>query len=150
MISEVQIEKLKKEDLKEAISIYDKEYDVTTNYDKLFLVYDEIYHNPAYHNIVAKLDGKIVGLATIIINYDIVEEIKPFLTVWNLAIHKDYRRQKIGTKILEYIFNFAESHNCDFISLFAETSNKAAQSFYDSLGYNKEVGYVKLINKDKW
>ncbi len=72
------------------------------------------------------------------------------MTVWNIAIHKDYRRQKIGTKILEYIFNFAESHNCDFISLFAETSNKAAQSFYDSLGYNKEVGYVKLINKDKW
>ena len=117
MISKIQIEKLKREDLKEAISIYDREYDVNTNYDKLFLVYDEIYHNPAYHNIVAKLDGKIVGLATIIINYDIVEEIKPFLTVWNLAIHKDYRRQKIGTKILEYIFNFAESHNCDFISL---------------------------------
>ena len=31
MISEVQIEKLKKEDLKEAISIYEKEYDLKTN-----------------------------------------------------------------------------------------------------------------------
>lgn len=65
MISEIQIEKLKKEDLKEAISIYDREYDVNTNYDKLFLVYDKMEHNPAYHCIVAKLDSKIVGLVTI-------------------------------------------------------------------------------------
>ena len=144
---EISIEKLKKEDLKEAISIYDDNHNLTTNYDKLINIYDKIYDNSAYHNIVAKINGKIVGLATVIINYDIVEELKPFLTVWNFGIKEEYRRQKIGTKMFEYIYEYAKSNDCDFISLIAEKDNKIAQSFYEKLGYNKEIGYIKLINK---
>ena len=55
------IEKLKKEDLREAINIYDSNHKIKTNYEKLLNIYDKIYNNPAYHNIVAKLNGKIVG-----------------------------------------------------------------------------------------
>ena len=141
------IEKLKKEDLKEAISIYDANHNLTTNYDKLFNIYDGIYNNPAYHNIVAKINGEIVGLATIIINYDIVEQLKPFLTIWNFGVKKEYRRKKIGTQMFEYIYQFAKDNNCDFISLITESDNLVAQSFYEKQGYIKEVGYVKLMDK---
>lgn len=144
----VVIEKLKKQDLKEAIGIYDDNHNLTTNYDKLLDTYDDIYNNPAYHNIVAKIDGKIVGLATLIINYDIVEELKPFLTVWNFGVRKEYRRNKIGTKMFEYIYEFAKENNCDFISLIAETNNSTAQSFYESTGYKREVGYIKMVDKN--
>lgn len=144
------IEKLKKEDLKDAIDIYDKNHNLTTNYDKLFAMYDDIYNNPAYHNIVAKVNDEIVGLATVIINYDIVERLKPFLTVWNFGVKEKYRKNKIGTQMFEYIYQFAKQNNCDFISLIAETDNTIAQSFYEKLGYIKEVGYVKLVNKQKW
>ena len=146
----ITIEKLKKEDLKDAINIYDSNHNIKTNYDKLLSIYDDIYNNPLYRNIVAKVDNKIVGLATIIINYDIVEELKPFLTIWNFGVIKEYRRQKIGTEMFEYIYNFAEENNCDFISLIAESNNKVAQSFYENLGYVKEIGYVKLVDKEKW
>jgi len=149
-MSNLIIEKLQKSDLKEAISIYDSNHNLKTNYEKLFQEYDKIYNNPDYHNIVVKLNGKIVGMATIVINRDIVEELHPFLTIWNLGIHKDYRRMKIGTKMLEYIYNYAKDLGCDFISLIAETDNIPAQQFYESLGYNKEVGFVKLINKQNW
>ncbi len=140
------IEKLRKEDLKEAIKVYDDNHDLKTNYDKLLSIYDSIYNNQAYHNIVAKIDNKIVGLATIIINYDIVEELKPFITVWNFGVIKEYRRQKIGTKMLQYIYDYAKDNNCDFIALLASPSNKVAQAFYESMGYNKEVGYMKHID----
>ena len=145
---DVIIEKLKKEDLKEAIKIYDINHNLKTNYEKLLSVYDDIYNNPAYHNIVAKVDGKIVGLATVIINYDIVEKLKPFLTVWNFGVKEEFRRNKIGTKMFEYIYKFAQDNNCDFISLIADSNNKGAQSFYDSLGYTREVGYTKFVNKE--
>ncbi len=82
------IEKLEKKDLKEDVSIYDTNHNLKTNFQKLLSEYDKIYQNPDYHNIVAKLDGKIVGMATIVINHDIVEELHPFLTVWNLGVHK--------------------------------------------------------------
>ena len=144
------IEKLKKDDLKEAINIYDSNYNLVTDYDKLVLTYDSIYSNPAYHNIVAKVNDEIVGLATIIINYDIVEQLKPFITVWNFGVKEKYRRNKIGTQMFEYIFQFAKQNNCDFISLITSSDNIVAQSFYEKMGYNKEVGYVKLIDKEKW
>lgn len=99
---EIVIEKLSKKDLKEAISIYDSNHNLTTNYEKLYQEYDSIEINPDYFNLVAKINDKVVGLATVITNHDIVEELKPFLTVWNLGVHKDYRRMGIGTKILEY------------------------------------------------
>lgn len=144
------IEKLKKEDAKEAVSIYDMNHNIKTNYEKLINTFDKINNNPDYHNIVAKLDGKIVGFATIVMNHDIVEELKPFLTVWNFGVHKDYRRKKIGTKMFNYIYDFAKKLDCDFIALMAEKDNIIAQSFYEHLGYIKEVGYVKLINKKTW
>lgn len=149
-MSKIVIEKLCKKDLEEAISIYDNNHGLKTNYEKLYNEYDKINVNPDYHNIVAKIDDKIVGIATIVINHDIVEELKPFLTVWNLGVHKDYRRMKIGTEILNYIYEYAQKNNCDFIALIAEKENEIGQKFYESLGYIREVGYVKLINKESW
>lgn len=143
------IEKLEKKDLKEAISIYDTNHNLKTNFNKLFQEYDKIYQNPDYHNIVAKTDGKIVGMATIVINRDIVEELHPFLTVWNLGVHKDYRRQKVDTHLLDYIYNYAKSLGCDFIALIAEKDNTVGKKFYESLGYQKEIGFIKLIDKEK-
>lgn len=149
-MEKVIIEKLEKSDLKEAVSIYDNNHNLKTNFQKLMQEYDKIYDNPDYHNIVAKLNGKIVGMATIVINHDIVEELHPFLTVWNLGVHKDYRRKKIGTAILDYIYHYAKDLECDFIALIAESDNTVGQKFYESLDYIKEVGFVKLINKENW
>lgn len=142
------VEKLKKEDLIEAISIYDNNHDITTDYKRLKRVYSEICENPMYHNVVAKVDGKIVGFALVILNYDIVDRLKPFLTVWNFGVAKEWRRKGIGMKMFEYIDSFSKSKNCDFISLIAEKDNVIAQSFYEKIGYSKEVGYVKFMNRN--
>ena len=146
---EILIEKLKQEDLIAAINIYDKNHGTTTDYNKLLTVYDDIYNNSAYHNIVAKVNNEIVGLATVIINYDIVEQLKPFLTVWNFGVKEEYRRNKIGTKMFEYIYQFAKQNKCDFICLIAERDNIVAQSFYEKIGFSKEVGYVKFVESQK-
>lgn len=143
---EVIIEKLKKDDLVDAIKIYDENHNLTTNYNKLLEIYDSIYNNELYHNIVAKVNGEIVGLATVIINYDIVDQLKPFLTIWNFGIKKEFRRKNIGTQMLDYIYKFAYQNNCDFISLLAEKSNIIAQAFYENAGYKKEIGYIKPVN----
>lgn len=113
----------------------------------MFSIYDKIDDNPLYHNIVAKVDGEIVGFATVMIHYDIVEELKPFLTVWNFGVKEEYRRKKIGTEMFYYIDLFAKENHCAFIALFAEKDNIIAQKFYESLHYDKAVGYVKFIEK---
>lgn len=144
---EIVIEKLSKKDLKEAISIYDSNHNLTTNYEKLYQEYDMIEINPDYLNLVAKTNDEVVGFATVVINHDIVEELKPFLTVWNLGVHKDYRRMRVGTKLLEYIYEYGKSLDCAFIALLAEKDNISAQQFYENLQFEKVVGYFKLITK---
>ena len=52
--------------------------------------------------------------------------------------------------MLDYIYNLAKNLKCDFIALIAESDNIIGQQFYESLGYIKEIGYVKLINKSIW
>lgn len=146
-MNNIVVNKLEKEDLKEAIAIYDINHKTKTNYDKLLKQYDDIYNNPVFHNIVAKKDGRIVGLATVVLNYDIVEELKPFLTVWNVGVHKDYRRCKVGTALLNYVYDYAKKLNCDFVALIADSDNKQAHAFYESLGYEKYNGYVKIVDK---
>lgn len=49
--------------------------------------------------------------------------------------------------MLEYIYNYAHDLGCDFIALLSEKDNITAQRFYENLGYEKEVGYIKLISK---
>lgn len=144
---EISVEKLQRKDLKEAIEVYDENHQLKTNMDKLFSIYDKIDENPLYHNIVAKVDGKIIGFATVMIDYDIVEELRPFLTVWNFGVKKEYRRRKIGTEMFRYIDFFAKENNCAFITLIAESDNVIAQKFYESLHYDQAVGYVKFIEK---
>lgn len=143
----VRVEKLQRNDLKEAIEVYDENHQLKTNMNILFSIYDKIDENPLYHNIVAKVDEKIVGFATVMIHYDIVEELRPFLTVWNFGVKKEYRRRKIGTEMFRYIDFFAKENNCAFITLIAESDNVIAQKFYENLHYDKAAGYVKFIEK---
>lgn len=144
---DVVIEKLTKEDLDEFVKIYDDNHGVKTNKDNLDNQFEKLNINEAYYNIVAKINNKVVGMATVIKNYDIVEELKPFLTVWNLGVHKDYRRMKIATKLLEHIYSYAKENGCAFIALLAQKDNIAAQKLYNSAGYEEAYGYFKMIGE---
>lgn len=48
--------------------------------------------------------------------------------------------------MFNYIYDFAKKNEYSFISLIADSKNTVAQAFYESLGYKKVIGYVKLID----
>ena len=130
----VVIEKLEKKDLKEAISIYDENHSLKTNYEKLLAIYEDIYNNKAYHNIVAKINGKIVGLATIIINYDYTKYMKEL--------------EKTKTRSLT-TFYFNDRNNKDF----QEYEGKQYNANYEFGGiitkYDEEKSVIEIKNKLK-
>lgn len=145
---EIIVEKLKREDLLDAIEIYDDNHGIKSNVSLAIQKFDELDNSPTMHNIVAKIDDEVVGFATIIINYDIVAELKPFLTIWNVGVRKDKRHMGIATKMFEYIENFSRENDYLFVSLVADINNTGAQKFYESLGYEKHVGYFKMNDSD--
>ncbi|MDE5630917.1 MAG: GNAT family N-acetyltransferase, partial [Bacilli bacterium] len=120
---DITVEKLKREDLIEAVSIYDDNHAIESNIELVKKRFDELDNCPTMHNIVAKINGEVVGFATVIINYDIVAELKPFLTIWNVGVKKNKRRMGIATKMFEYIENFSKENDYLFISLVADKNN---------------------------
>ncbi len=140
-------EYLKEKDLEEVAKLYDAERPMNTNMDKMLASFNELKTNPDYYMIVAKINQNIVGFIYAIINHDIFEETKPFITIWNVRVKKEFRNQKIGTKLFQYIEEIAKKLNCDFIALLVEKDNEVANKFYQSLGYDSDNGYSKYIGK---
>lgn len=141
------VEKLKMSDLEAAIKIYDDNHNSKSNIELAKSKFKEYDECPHMHNIVAKIDGEVVGFATIIINYDVVNELKSFLTVWNVGVKKEKRRMGIATKMFEYISSFAKENNYAFTALMADPNNEGAKMFYESLGYEKMDAYIKMPDK---
>jgi len=83
--------------------------------------------------LVAEENRRVVGY---IVAWRVVDEIH----IANLAVHLDWRRRKVGQKLLEEIV--AMSSGSSWIGLEVRVSNLSARSLYQKLGF-KEVGIRK-------
>lgn len=142
---ELTFDRLKEEELEEVAKLYDAERPITTNRLKMKKTFAKIKDNPDYQMITVKNNSIIVGFAKVTIHQDIFEENNPFITIWSVRIKKEYRRQKVGTRLFEYIENLANNMNCEIICLIASKDNIGANRFYKKLGYECENGYVKFL-----
>lgn len=142
---ELAFDRLKEEELEEVAKLYDAERPITTNRVKMKQTFAKIKDSPDYQMITVKNNGIIVGFAKVTIHHDIFEENNPFLTIWSVRVKKEYRRQKVGTRLFKYIEKLANDMNCEIICLIANKDNVGANQFYRKLGYECENGYVKFL-----
>lgn len=142
---ELTFDRLKENELEEVAKLYDAERPITTNRVKMKQTFAKIKDNPDYQMITVKNNGIIVGFAKVTIHHDIFEENNPFLTIWSVRVKKEYRRQKVGTRLFKYIEKLANDMNCEIICLIANKNNAGANQFYRKLGYECENGYVKFL-----
>jgi ribosomal-protein-alanine N-acetyltransferase len=71
-----------------------------------------------------------------IIGYVIYELHPAHLTLLNFAIHPDYRRQRIGTALLDKLIYKLLSHRRMHLKAVVSESNDAAQLFFHRAGFN--------------
>ena len=62
--------------------------------------------------------------------------------IMNIAIKKEHRRKKLGTKLLEYLISYAENEKKDSITLEVNEQNIPAINLYKKLNF-EEVGRRK-------
>ncbi len=77
---------------------------------------------------VAALRGKIIG-------YICVEHIMDEGHILNLAVHPDFRRRSIGTKLLEEVMDELKKNDCRYLYLEVRVSNLGARKFYERSGF---------------
>lgn len=81
---------------------------------------------------VAVIEDNVIGY---ICAYHIIDESH----ILNLAVHPDFRRCGIATKLVKEVLGELEGKGCRFIYLEVRVSNLVARNFYARLGF-KEVG----------
>jgi [ribosomal protein S18]-alanine N-acetyltransferase len=79
-------------------------------------------------SIMAQVNDKIVGY---VLFWLLPEEID----IHNIAVHTDFRRQRVGQTLLHQVVEQARSRNSARVTLEVRVSNIAAQKLYDSVGF---------------
>lgn len=147
LMSEVIITRLNEQNLQETHKLCEKCFKQNVNFDDIKTIYDKVKNDNHYECLVAMLNDKVVGYTTAVVAYNIFDGLKPFMTLWFVCVHPEYRRMYIGTKLFQEIESIAKKRDCELIYFTSEFDNENAHKFYEKLGYNsqKEKAFYKLF-----
>ncbi len=94
--------------------------------------------------IVAKIGGRLIG-------YGGFWLVASEAHIGNVAVHPDFRRRKIGEKLMERVLEMASSKGARRATLEVRASNLAAQSLYRKFGFEEVAicsGYYQDTKED--
>ena len=108
------------------------------------LLDEMIPHN--YKQLIVVENNTTIGLAGFWIGTKLWSG--KYLELDNVVVHQDFRSQKIGSIMTNYLNQKAIAENCNMIVLDAFTTNFGAHKFYMNHGYvPKGFHFVKFLNE---
>lgn len=81
---------------------------------------------------VAILDGRVVGTATLVLEYKFIHAGGVIGHLEDVAVHKDFRHLDIGSALIKHLVEYAKSYRCYKIILDCKPSTAP---FYEQLGF---------------
>lgn len=94
--------------------------------------------------LCAEVNNKIIGFCSLAIRNSLWQE-ACMGHICELIVHKDYRKNKIGTKLIYKISDIAKKRGCKKIELDSAFKRKKAHIFYKKLGFENRA---YLFSKD--
>ena len=94
--------------------------------------------NATWYGLVAAQDTEIIGLCL----YSIAHTSRPLnptplIQIDDFYVHPNFRRQKIGEKLIESLTKIAHQSGISRIELWCVKNNNMGQSFYQKMGAQK-------------
>jgi N-acetylglutamate synthase and related acetyltransferases len=141
VIREALIEDFK--EIKELMGILEeKEYDEKCFYHR----FQDILNNHFYHYYVYVEDNKIIGFISLMIKYPL-HHVKITGEILELCVHPNYRNQRIGKQLIDYIEIVAKEKDLEELELSSNVKRKDAHRFYEKHHYCKDhFNFTKKIN----
>ena len=124
MINNLVIEEMKIDDID---GVFEVEKNCFEDYWSKDSFKKELSNNLAKY-LVAKVDGKVVGYVGI---WFVVDEGH----ITNVAVHKDYRGQKIGDRLIDKLVQVCRENKIVSMTLEVRVSNIVAQNLYKKYGF---------------
>lgn len=139
---EITINRMQKSDVDNVIDIEKDAYGDHHWSKESFL--NEISNDLAHYFSAFDENGNLVGYAG---SWQILEEAH----ITNIAVAKEFRRNKIGEKLLRKIIDSCYENKIKYITLEVRVSNKPAISLYEKYGFKSfgmRKGYYQDNNED--
>ncbi len=134
------IDFMKEEDIDTILDISSLSFSVCWSKDS----YIQELTNPIARYLVAKIDNKVVGF---IGTWIVLDESH----ITNIAVHPNYRKQGIASKLLKEFLDYCKSQGCVAYTLEVRSGNKAARALYEKHNFKQDgvrKGYYEDNKED--
>lgn len=139
---EITIRRMQASDVDNVITIEEKAYGEHHWSKESFL--NELSNELARYNCAFDEDGNLVGYSGC---WQILEEVH----ITNIAVSPDFRRKKVGEKLLKRIVDECYENMAKYITLEVRVSNTPAINLYEKYGFKSlgvRKGYYQNNNED--
>ena len=139
---EIKIQRMQKSDVDNVINIEEKAYGEHHWSEESFL--NGLSNDLARYYAAFDINGNLLGYAGC---WQILEEVH----ITNIAVSPDFRRQKIGERLLRQIIDDCYKNKAKYITLEVRVSNNAAIKLYEKYGFKSlgtRKGYYQNNNED--
>ena len=137
------IRELKNEDLENGFLITLDSLRQTSNIEKKIAnkIFDKIENNPDQIIVVALIEGKVVGAATLLLESKFIHNGGIVGHIEDVVVDRNYQGQKIGEKIIKYLLEFAKTKGCYKTILDCVDDVKP---FYEKLGFKHNANALRF------
>ena len=104
-------------------------------------IYDKIENNPDHIIVVALIDAKIVGAATLLLESKFIHNGGIVGHIEDVVVEKNYQGQKIGEKIIRYLLEVAKTKGCYKTILDCVDEVKP---FYEKIGFTHNANALRF------
>jgi glucosamine-phosphate N-acetyltransferase len=104
-------------------------------------IYDKIEDNPDHIIVVALIDEKVVGTATLLLEFKFIHNGGIVGHIEDVVVDKNYQGQKIGEKIIRHLLEVAKTKGCYKTILDCVDEVKP---FYEKIGFRHNANALRF------
>ena len=106
----------------------------------------ELKNDPNNQIIIGEIDNKIITMLQLTFIRHLTFQGGLRAQIEGVRTHKNYRRQGIGQKLIEYAVQLAKEKNCHLIQLTSNQLRLEALGFYEKLGFKPtHIGFKMTL-----
>jgi glucosamine-phosphate N-acetyltransferase len=142
-MNNIVIRELQKEDLQKGFLTTLDSLRQTSNIKKNTAekIYDKIESNPDHIIVVALIDEKVVGTATLLLEFKFIHSGGIVGHIEDVVVDKKYQGQKIGEKIIRYLLEVAKTKGC-YKTILDCVDN--VKPFYEKIGFRYNANALRF------
>jgi glucosamine-phosphate N-acetyltransferase len=104
-------------------------------------IYDKIESNPNHIIVVALIEEKVIGAATLLLEFKFIHNGGIVGHIEDVVVDKNYQGQKIGEKIIRYLLEIAKTKGCYKTILDCVDDVKP---FYEKIGFRHNANALRF------